>query len=199
MVSKPAPKLHWKQRAAIKREQQYAQIPVEWRIDPLPSPLPKSALEYIKGSDLLTPLEHGITSTTSATKLLAQIKSRELSSLQVATAFCKRAAIAQQLTRCCTEMFFGKALKRAEELDRYLDEHGQVVGPLHGLPVSLKDGSDVEGEDTTLGWVGLAGNPAEKDCLLAECLRRQGAVLYCKTNIPQSLMVSPPPQFLAFY
>lgn len=40
------------------------------------------------------------------------------------------------------------------------------------------------------GWVGLCGKPAQTDCLLAECLRKQGAVLYCKTNIPQSLMVS---------
>jgi amidase len=143
--------LHWKQRAAIKREQQFAQIPPEWRLDPLPSPLPTSTLDYINSCQLLTPLEHSITSTTSATRLLSQIKSREVSSLQVATAFCKRAAIAQQLSRCCTEMFFGKALKRAQELDRYLEDTGELYGPLHGLPVSLKDGTDIEGEDTTLG------------------------------------------------
>lgn len=41
-----------------------------------------------------------------------------------------------------------------------------------------------------IGWVGLCGKPAQQDCLLVECLRKQGAVLYCKTNIPQSLMVS---------
>lgn len=150
-TTKSGNKLHWKQRAAIKREQQHSQIPPEWRLEPLPSPLPTSTLDFINTCAILSPLEHSITSTTSATRLLSQIKSRELSSLQVATAFCKRAAIAQQLSRCCTEMFFGKALKRAEELDRYLEETGNLFGPLHGLPVSLKDGTDIEGEDTTLG------------------------------------------------
>lgn len=151
VTTKQSEKLPWKQRAAIKREQQYAQIPQEWRIEPLPSPLPVSTLDYINACTILTPEEHAITNTASATRLLSQIRSRELSSLQVATAFCKRAAIAQQLSRCCTEMFFGKALQRAKELDRYLAETGKPIGPLHGLPVSLKDGTDIEGEDTTLG------------------------------------------------
>lgn len=117
----------------------------------MPSPLPTSTLEYIENSPLLTALEHSITSTLDATTLLAKIKSRELSAVQVATAFSKRAAIAQQLSGCCTEMFFDKAIKRAEELDRHLAKTGEVVGPLHGLPVSLKDGTDIEGEDSTLG------------------------------------------------
>lgn len=149
--SKTHPAMHWKQRAALKREEQAARIPSEWRLSPMPSPLPKSALEYIKTCSLLTQLEHRITSILDATTLLAQIRSCELSAVQVATAFCKRAAIAQQLTGCCTEMFFDKAMKQAEALDRHLAETGEVVGPMHGLPVSLKDGSDVEGEDTTLG------------------------------------------------
>ena len=159
--SKAAPTMHWKQRAAIKREQQAAQIPAEWRLSPLPSPLPKSALAYIETCTLLTKLEHRITSILDASALLAQISSRELSAVQVATAFCKRAAIAQQLTGCCTEMFFDKALEQAEALDRHLAETGKVVGPLHGLPVSLKDGADIEGEDSTLGESRRAADPAE--------------------------------------
>lgn len=161
--TKQSTSLPWKQRAVIKREQQYAQIPVEWRIEPLPSPLPVSTLDYINSCSLLSAREHAITSTLSATKLLAQIKSRDLTSLEVATAFCKRAAIAQQLSRCCTEMFFGKAMDRARELDRYLEETGELSGPLHGLPVSLKDGTDVEGEDTTLGKLHITRSPSITD------------------------------------
>ena len=67
------------------------------------------------------------------------------------TAFCKRAAIAQQVTKCLTEIFFDKALKRARELDGHLLRTGEVVGPLHGVPVSVKDRFDVEGFDTTVG------------------------------------------------
>jgi amidase len=67
------------------------------------------------------------------------------------TAFCKRAAIAQQVTKCLTEIFFDKALQRARKLDNYLMRTGEVVGPLHGIPVSVKDRFDVEGFDTTVG------------------------------------------------
>lgn len=67
------------------------------------------------------------------------------------TAFCKRAAVAQQLTGCCTEMFFELALERARMLDRRFVEKGGPIGPLHGFPVSFKDNFDVEGVDSTIG------------------------------------------------
>jgi Asp-tRNA(Asn)/Glu-tRNA(Gln) amidotransferase A subunit family amidase len=43
-----------------------------------------------------------------------------------------------------TEMFFDQALVRAQELDRHLAETGKPVGPLHGIPVSLKDSFKVK-------------------------------------------------------
>lgn len=39
------------------------------------------------------------------------------------------------------------------------------------------------------GWVGEIGKAAKTDDTIAKLLRAQGAILYCKTNIPQSLMV----------
>jgi amidase len=41
-------------------------------------------------------------------------------------------------TFCLTEIFFGEALVRAKKLDEHLAETGKAVGPLHGLPISLK-------------------------------------------------------------
>lgn len=143
----------WKQKAAKKREEQYSRIPVGWRLDPLPSPLPKSTLAYIESSELsiLTAEEREITSVLSAQELLAKIQRHEYSAEAVTVAFCKRAAIAHQLCGCCTEMFFDKAIQQARRLDRHQRETGNVVGPLHGLPISLKDNVDVEGEDTSIG------------------------------------------------
>lgn len=86
-------------------------------------------------------------------------------------------------------MFFDEALRTAQHLDEYLKQNGKTVGPLHGLPVSVKDGFDVVGHDSTLGWVGEIGKRAKSDAVLVDVLRSQGAVLYVKTNIPQSLMV----------
>lgn len=44
-----------------------------------------------------------------------------------------------------------RALARAKELDDYLKNTGNVVGALHGLPVSLKDQVQLKGLETTLG------------------------------------------------
>ena len=41
-------------------------------------------------------------------------------------------------TSCLTEILFEEGLERAKSLDKYLEEHGKVIGPLHGLPISLK-------------------------------------------------------------
>ena len=54
-------------------------------------------------------------------------------------------------TNCLTEIFVERALARARELDRILKTTGRVAGPLHGLPISLKDQFQIEGLETTLG------------------------------------------------
>jgi amidase len=59
-------------------------------------------------------------------------------SVEVTTALCKRAAIAQQCVNCLTEIFFEEAMARAKECDEYLKKNGRPMGPLHGLPISLK-------------------------------------------------------------
>ncbi|KAJ6136225.1 Amidase, partial [Penicillium capsulatum] len=94
-------------------------------------------------------------------------------------------------TRCLTETFFDRALQRAEELDRHLREKGQPVGPLHGLPISLKDCFNVEGEASTIGFTSFIKNgPVKANSALVQILVDLGAVLYVKTNIPQTMMAA---------
>lgn len=80
-------------------------------------------------------------------------------------------------------MFFAQAIEEARGLDAFLAREGRVKGPLHGLPVSVKDGFDVEGFDSTLGWVSLIGKPAEKDATLVGILRGLGAVVFCECSL----------------
>ena len=101
---------------------------------------------------------------------------------------CQRAAIAHQLTNCLTEIFFEDALKRASELDAHLASGNPPLGPLHGVPISLKDTFKVRGYDSSIGLAALCFKPAQENSVLVDCLLRAGAVLYCKTNIPQTLM-----------
>jgi Asp-tRNA(Asn)/Glu-tRNA(Gln) amidotransferase A subunit family amidase len=44
-----------------------------------------------------------------------------------------------------------QALARAREMDQYLVNHGRVMGPLHGLPISLKDQFTMKGLETVMG------------------------------------------------
>lgn len=98
---------------------------------------------------------------------------------------------------CLHEAFFDAAIADAEKLDAYYAEHGKTTGPLHGLPVSLKDQFHVKDVDTTMGYVGWIGNfQGKKDDAryltyeseLVRELRNLGAVLYCKTSVPHTLM-----------
>ena len=86
---------------------------------------------------------------------------------------------------------FDKALHTAQELDRYLKVNGAAKGPLHGLPISLKDQFHVEGYDTTMGYVGWIGtyegdkNHAKMHKVNSQTVKELlslGAVLYCKVS-----------------
>ena len=130
-----------------------------------------------------------ITGNWDAVALIEKLGKGELASLEVTTAFCKRAAIAQQLINCLTEIFFEQAMARAKECHAYLAEHGKPMGPFHGLPISLKDCFNVKGVAGTVGLVSFIDRPvAESNSSLVEILMELGAVLYVKTNIPQSMM-----------
>jgi amidase len=87
---------------------------------------------------------------------------------------------------------FEDAIERAKQLDDYYSKHGRLLGPLHGVPMTLKDQFDVEGYDSTLGYVGRAFKAASQDCVLVSMLRRMGAIIIAKSNLPQSIMVCSP-------
>lgn len=87
-----------------------------------------------------------------------------------------------------THIFFEEGLRQAKELDEIYAHTGKVVGPWHGLPFSIKDHFDIKGKDTSSGYVAWVGTIAETDAPIVKILRDAGAVFYCKTNNPQTLM-----------
>lgn len=77
------------------------------------------------------------------------------------------------------------ALALADELDRERAT-GAVRGPLHGIPILLKDNIDTADQmTTTAGSLALEGSRARRDAFLAERLRKAGAVLLAKTSMSE--------------
>lgn len=91
-------------------------------------------------------------------------------------------------TNCLTEIFFDDALARATKLDEHLAAGKPLLGPLHGVPISLKDSFNVAGYDASIGIAALALSPVKENAPLVNILLAAGAVLYCKTNVPQTLL-----------
>ena len=186
----------WQAKAAKKRADEHAKIPAAWRLPAehlvgIDATADISVMDVPRTSGLLSAVELEITERYSAVTLAQAVQSGQVKATAVAEAFCKRAAIAQQLTNCLTETMFDDALKRGNFLDAYLAEHNRAVGPLHGVPVSLKDSFNCVGVQSCLGYVSFLDNPpASKNSPLVDVLLELGAILYCKTNIPQSLMTA---------
>ncbi|KAJ3528578.1 hypothetical protein NM208_g6856 [Fusarium decemcellulare] len=125
--------------------------------------------------------QHGtdyITSIDDAAILANKIASGEVTSEAVIKAYIAR----------LTEVFFQDALTRAKELDEFYTKEGKTVGALHGVPITLKDQFNVKGYDTTLGYTSRAFKLASDDAILVSMLKQLGAIIVCKTNLPQSIM-----------
>ncbi|OAQ97677.1 hypothetical protein LLEC1_01912 [Akanthomyces lecanii] len=102
---------------------------------------------------------------------------------------------------CLHEILFDTAVAEAERLDEYFVKHGEPIGPLHGLPVSLKDQFHVKGVETTMGYVGwigtFQGRPGtgkEKvfESELVRELEELGAVVFCETTLAQAVFTCEP-------
>jgi amidase len=78
------------------------------------------------------------------------------------------------------------ARKRARAADRALAK-GEVWGPLHGLPMTIKESFDVIGMPTTWGLSELKDNFPKRNALAVDRLLNAGAVLFGKTNVPTML------------
>ncbi|KAF1961122.1 amidase [Byssothecium circinans] len=188
--------LDWRPLAASKRASTLSKIPKEWRLPaslttPLTETSSTNVLSIPRTCGLLSPRELELTENYDATALVDLMRSRQATSVEVVTAFCKRAAVAQQCVNCLTEVMFDEAIARARECDGFLDREGRVMGELHGLPISLKDSFNVKGTQATIGYIAfLTRPPSTTNSNLVTLLLSAGAVFYCKTNLPQTMMTA---------
>ncbi|KAH0559589.1 hypothetical protein GP486_003892 [Trichoglossum hirsutum] len=154
-------------------------------VPPLPTVLPRNVINIPRNT--LGEKEIQITEATPES-LLSMLALGELTATAVTTAFLRRAGLAQKLTNCVTELLPERALARAQYLDDYFAQHRKPLGPLHGLPISIKEHIGVEGLGLNAGYVAWWDKLAEEDAHVLQILWRAGAVFHARTTQPQSLM-----------
>lgn len=146
-----------------------------------------NSVKYLYENNLLSEEEFAITDLP-AYEIVAKIAGGQWSAVQVFKAFAKRGTIAHQFTNCALDLFPEEGLKRAEYLDEYYAKNGKTIGPLHGLPISLKEQMNYKGKITHGGYVSKIDNIPETHSITTQILENLGAVFYVRTNEPQTLM-----------
>jgi amidase len=119
----------------------------------------------------------------SAVELAAALRARRLSARELVELYLARIARHNPaLTAVCT-LDEARARRRAQEADSAL-ERGELWGPLHGVPMTIKDALETAGVRTTGGHPPLKDYVPERDAPAVARLRAAGAILLGKTNVP---------------
>ncbi|KAK0732059.1 amidase signature domain-containing protein [Lasiosphaeris hirsuta] len=183
----------WQDVAAEKRRRDMAKIPSEWR---LPQKVIDEAGQRRSVADefiesLLDPDSRFLTGL-EVPALMEMTANGSLTAVRLTTAFCKRAAYAHQLNHNLLEIGFDSAIEQAKSLDVFREVHHRPAGPLHGLPITMKDQFHVKGMDTTMGYVGwidsFEGNKSSErkhrdESEIVRKLRSLGAIVIAKTTL----------------
>ncbi|KAF2741480.1 putative glutamyl-tRNA amidotransferase subunit A [Polyplosphaeria fusca] len=179
-----SPSLNWE--VIAKKSQDHRDATILSVQPPIPdiSALPLDSSLVPKS--LLTAEETSLTETDPAS-LVSKLASEELSAVQVTNAFRRRAGLAQKLVNCITELL-PTALERAAFLDDYLKTNGKPIGPLHGLPISVKEHINMKGLTCNAGFVAWHDRVPDRNAHILDILLDAGAILYARTTQPQTLM-----------
>ncbi len=123
----------------------------------------------------------------SAARLARTIRGGELTSRTVTEACLEQIARVNPVINAAVQVAADRALEEAGNCDREASA-GRFRGPLHGVPISLKDSIDTAGIVTTGGTGGRRGFVPARDATVASRLGGAGAVLLAKTNTPELTM-----------
>ena len=125
----------------------------------------------------------------SATQLAGEIRDRRIGCLELLDLFIARAERHNSALNAIVAWQVDKARERARAADAAL-ARGEVWGPLHGLPMTVKESFNVAGLPSTWGNPPWKDNVATENAVLIERLLQAGAVIYGKTNVPFMLQDS---------
>ena len=124
--------------------------------------------------------------TQSASQMLAQLKSRQISCTELLELHIERIEQKDPQINAVVVRTFEQARMRAKAADQAL-QRGESWGPLHGLPMTVKESFDLPGTPTTWGFEEHRQNIATQPALAVQRLIDAGAIIMGKTNVPVAL------------
>jgi amidase len=120
----------------------------------------------------------------SATELVAALRQKRLSSRELLETYVRRIERYNPALNAVVTLDAERARGAADAADA-ATMRGEATGPLHGLPVTVKDCLATAGLRTTAGSTSLASYVPEEDAVAVARLRAAGAIVFGKTNLPQ--------------
>src|SRR5262245_36613031 len=120
----------------------------------------------------------------SASALACAIRAKEVSAAEVVQAYIQRIEAVNPQLNAVVQLRAEAAQAEARAADAAL-ARGQIIGPLHGVPMTIKDSLDTAGVITTGGTKGRAAFVPAQDATVVARLRAAGAILLGKTNTPE--------------
>lgn len=123
---------------------------------------------------------------SGAAQLAANIRAGQVSALEVLAAHLAQIDAHNPALNAIVTLDAERARERALEADAAL-ARGEIWGPLHGVPFTLKDAHATAGMRTTTGFPPLASHVPQEDSSVTARLKAAGGILIGKTNVPPML------------
>lgn len=123
----------------------------------------------------------------SATKLAEMIRNKQVSPVEVVEAHIRRIEEVNPKLNAFVTTTFERARGEARSAELRITR-GESVGPLHGVPVSIKDTFETAGVRTVAGSRLLEDHIPDRDAPVVARLKRAGAIILGKTNVPEFAM-----------
>ena len=120
---------------------------------------------------------------STALELADKFKQKEIGCLEILELYLNRVEKFNDALNAIIFLDQEGARARAIEADRALAK-GDLWGPLHGVPMSIKESFDVAGQPSTFGVPTHRNNIAGYDCLAVKRMKAAGVTLFGKTNVP---------------
>uniref|UniRef100_A0A3B5LVA6 Amidase domain-containing protein n=1 Tax=Xiphophorus couchianus TaxID=32473 RepID=A0A3B5LVA6_9TELE len=143
--------------------------------------LQRAEQEVLRYKQLHPSCDSAVILSLSLSELTKQLREGSLCPEDVFYSYMQKTLAVHKKLNCCTEILL-------ESFDQLRTVGSNKDGLLYGVPISIKENVSYKNCDCTCGVIINLSQPAKKDSVIVEVLKKQGAIPFTKTNLPQALL-----------